>query len=433
MLSRSIPRNAHPLRRLSEGVQQRRLKHEIGAFRRKKDGEADVKRQKATPAFKPMAASQVNVPPEVQVQTSLPAFSALSKGNLSSKQSGSVKEILSSEFSPAGAYGLPRNILVDFRLLSRPCSVVREATVDLVQRLEEKAKEPSSDSRFVLTGASGCGKSYVLLQTVTQLAAQGWIVLYIPRAHKLVDSSTSYVYDPRTQTYLQPVVSHQILRRFQIANAKALKEITLQRDITFDKRKPIAAGTNLSDVIDVGLREQNLSPTILSGILEQLESQDLFPVLLAVDGFQSLYCRSSYRNQHFQRIQSFHLSVPRLLLEYASGKRSFKLGAFVGAPTMNDTQFPLPDELRKTIQVESRPLKAYSKLVPEFLEYSDGLQSVPIPEKLTVTEAAAMFEIWGKDGALHSRANDELFLSKYSEASGNARNFVHGGLLASLV
>lgn len=258
-------------------------------------------------------------------------------------------------------------------------------------------------------------------------------MLYIPRAHKLVDSSTSYQYDPKTQTYLQPVVSHQILRRFQLANASPLTALTLHREITFDKRKPIPAGTSLKEVIDVGVRDQSLAPTILAVVFEQLEAQDQFPVLLAVDGFQALYCRSSYRNQHFQRIQSYHLSVPRLLLEYASGKRTFKRGAFVGTPTMSDTQFPLPNELRQALQVDSRPLNAYTKLSPEVLEYTEGLQTVPVPEKLTVAEAAAMFEVWGRDSALHSRPNDELFLSKYSEASGNARSFVHGGLLASLV
>lgn len=99
----------------------------------------------------------------------------------------------------------------------------------------------------------------------------------------------------------------------------------------------------------------------------------------------------------YELLTNFPDTDPRLIVK--------KLGAFVGAPTMSDTQFPVPNELRKTLQVDPRPLNAYTKLVPEFLEYSNGLQSVPVPEKLTVTEAAAMFEIWGKDGALHSRTS----------------------------
>lgn len=55
-----------------------------------------------------------------------------------------------------------------------------------------------------------------------------------------------------------------------------------------------------------------------------------------------------------------------------------------------------------------------------------------VPQRLSVNEAAGMFEVWIKDRALHSTANDELFLAKYTEASGNARDFVWRGLLGTL-
>jgi small subunit ribosomal protein S29 len=48
-----------------------------------------------------------------------------------------------------------------------------------------------------------------------------------------------------------------------------------------------------------------------------------YPVLLAIDDFQALYCRTSYKDPRFSAIKSYHLSMPRLLLEYAGGKRSF--------------------------------------------------------------------------------------------------------------
>ena len=48
-----------------------------------------------------------------------------------------------------------------------------------------------------------------------------------------------------------------------------------------------------------------------------------YPVLFAVDGFQALYHKTKYRDPHFTPINSYHLSIPRLIMEYASGKRSF--------------------------------------------------------------------------------------------------------------
>lgn len=43
------------------------------------------------------------------------------------------------------------------------------------------------------------------------------------------------------------------------------------------------------------------------------------PVLLAIDDLQALYGTSLYRDPEFNHIQALHLSMPRLILEYASG------------------------------------------------------------------------------------------------------------------
>lgn len=47
------------------------------------------------------------------------------------------------------------------------------------------------------------------------------------------------------------------------------------------------------------------------------------PVLVAVDDFQALYGKTTYKDPQFEPIKSYHLSTPRLLIEYASGKKSF--------------------------------------------------------------------------------------------------------------
>ncbi|KAI5124226.1 hypothetical protein M0805_005076 [Coniferiporia weirii] len=327
-------------------------------------------------------------------------------------------------------FGLPRNMLVDFRLLSTPCSVSRRSTVSLARRLDLAAKGPSLNDRIVMTGSSGCGKSYLMLQAVTYCAVNDWIVLYIPRAHKLVDSSTSYFYDPRTRTYLQPVASNQILQRFSTVNKKIFDKLKISEEIVFEKRKPIPADTPLRDLIKIAASEQHLAPMILSIVLEEVGKQEKHPVLLAIDEFQALYCKTAYRDQHYEHIKSFHLSLPRLLMEYASGKKTFKRGAVVGALSSSLTQYPLGPELQKEL-VRDHPVDPYTKMVPGMVEYAQGLKPLRVPEKLEYDEAAALFEIWVKDRALHSAATDELFLSKYSESSGNARAFVHGGLLST--
>ena len=48
-----------------------------------------------------------------------------------------------------------------------------------------------------------------------------------------------------------------------------------------------------------------------------------YPVLLAIDDFQSLYSQSKYRDARFNTLKAYHLSLPRLLLEFASGRQQF--------------------------------------------------------------------------------------------------------------
>lgn len=46
-------------------------------------------------------------------------------------------------------------------------------------------------------------------------------------------------------------------------------------------------------------------------------------MLLAIDDFQALYTLSMYRDPYFKMVKAYHLTLPRTLLEFASGKQSF--------------------------------------------------------------------------------------------------------------
>lgn len=179
---------------------------------------------------------------------------------------------------------------------------------------------------------------------------------------------------------------------------------------------------------------------------------DRIPVLLAIDDFQALYNpKTSYRDPHFSAIRPYHLAIPRILLELASGKRFFQRGAVLGALTTTDTKFPVTPELREVLELPAgRPRSAYGKRSRVLEEYADGLLNLPVPEQFSVKEAAAVFETWMKDHALSAReylplfsllllmlpfgtaANDELFLSKYTESGGNPKAFVWQGILGTL-
>lgn len=323
-------------------------------------------------------------------------------------------------------------MLLEFRILSKPCSVIRNVTVQTAELLDEAKGKSSLDTRVVLSGRAGCGKSFLMLQLVEHCVMNDWIVIYIPRAVKLVDSTTPYEYDLRTQTYLQPAFSFQTLRRLQAANHTKLSALTTQKKHVFEKRE-VPLGTNLTDLIGVAMKEPSLAALILETVMSELSTQTKSPVLFAVDDFQALYCQTAYRDPHFVPIRPYHLSVPRMIMDYASGKRSFAKGAFVGAITNSDTVYKLPLELKDALGLPHEHFKSpYDKRSRPLMEYTTGLRPIHVPEQLSVNEAASLFEIWKDDKALTASMYDEVFLSKYTESSGNARDFVWKGLLATL-
>jgi hypothetical protein len=76
-------------------------------------------------------------------------------------------------------------------------------------------------------------------------------------------------------------------------------------------------------------------------------------------------------------------------------------GAVLGAITYSDPIYPLPLELRDALELPyDHPPSPYDKRSRTLIEYTKGLRALPVPERLSVKEAAALFEVWMKDKAL---------------------------------
>ncbi|KAI0045817.1 hypothetical protein FA95DRAFT_1560786 [Auriscalpium vulgare] len=397
-----------------------------------RDSGGQAKREKRLGSFRPMPVVQLKHPvfaTEAIDELQLPSFDA----ELVSKNPGKAMQFPLPDNDAIRIFGVPRNVLVDFRILSKPASVVRDITVKLAGKLQRASQQSSEDNRIVLAGTRGSGKSYLLLQAVEYAASAGWMVLYIPRAINLVNSTSAYTYDPRTQTYQQPVFAYQTLQRFLTVNATALGKLSISSPVEIERRETLPVGTPLKDLIDVGLKDQSVAPTVLEALLAELGRQQKYPVLLAIDDFQALFSKSTYRDPHFAHIKAWHLSMPRLLLQYASGQKTFARGAVIGALSSSNTTFALTEDLRYALGLQPYMHPSpYAKVVPELAAYTRGISTWKIPERLTVDEAAALFEVWNKDKSLHTHVPDEFFMAKYSESGGNARDFVWRGLLATL-
>jgi hypothetical protein len=99
------------------------------------------------------------------------------------------------------------------------------------------------------------------------------IIAIFKSALDLVNSTTAYAYDLRTQTYFQPEFASQMLQRVLNANASSLESLHTQEELNLDRRTPVTAGTPLTDLINVGVKEPSISPIILTALMEELGKQ----------------------------------------------------------------------------------------------------------------------------------------------------------------
>ncbi|KAJ1306829.1 hypothetical protein OPQ81_007814 [Rhizoctonia solani] len=355
---------------------------------------------------------------------------------LTSRAIGTAVALPSGQGSIIEAFGLPASLESEFLLLSNPTSVIRDVTLSVVGALDGGSKSGTSsrDARIALTGETGSGKSHLLLQAANYAAANKWIVLYAPRVISWVDSTTPYAYDPRTKTFQQPELAAQILGQFIAANSMLLsQDLQITQEIQNERLGAFSKGTPLSTLLNIGQKDQSLATEVLEVTLEVLGKQTRYPVLLAIDDFQALFCMSRYRDPQYQLIFAHHLSLPRIMLEYAIGKRVLNSGAVVGAISTTDPRFLAPLPLKEALGiVQPGTMSPYERRNKDIVFYASGIKGLPVPSKMQLGEAASMFDVWVKNNVLHTPVKDSLFLSKYTEASGNPRELVKTGLLTTL-
>ncbi|KZT59887.1 hypothetical protein CALCODRAFT_166829 [Calocera cornea HHB12733] len=330
------------------------------------------------------------------------------------------------------AFGQPSSSKWNSQAFSQPFSVVRDSTVKLLTELNvrsQQVRDQPAPNGLILHGSSGCGKSTLLMQAVSHCLANGWIVLYVPRGIDLVTSSSRYEYDARTKLFNLSAASHAMIKSMLAVNGGALKKIQADQDIVYgDKEQVFEAGGDLAKFAEAALQDDTANhAAALDALVGQLGRQTEIPVLLAADDYQCLYVQSMYRDQQYIPIWAYHLSLPRLLLEYAIGTRPLKRGLVLGALGPLHTNFAAPVPLREAIGAEISWKAAvdgpFAVRHQAHVHYSQGLQGFAMPAQLEVEAAKGWYHMMTRGGVLHTRPSDDFFLAKYTEASGNAREF----------
>lgn len=316
--------------------------------------------------------------------------------------------------------GIPPTLAREFETEREAHSVIRASTLSTIDKLDKAAKESSKENRYVLHGDSGSGRSISLLQSVVYAQQSGWLVMYIPKSQHLVDSSYDYVppVEGSNSLWSQPALSAYLLKTFAESNKDKLANVKISQDYAQVKK-----GDSLYDLCMYASKFENSAVEVFEGVFAELNKQSTYPVLLAMDSVQALFQPTLYRDNHFNKLQPYDLSVTAKLLELISARQQLNKGAIIAATSSTPTSMQIPPVLLAQLGLQpQKPVNSFKKWNTKHLENSNGLKLVEM-NKLSFAEAVGVFESLGKSLGISYPMSDELLLSKFTEAGGSPKAF----------
>ncbi|CAG8579878.1 579_t:CDS:10 [Paraglomus brasilianum] len=325
-------------------------------------------------------------------------------GGLNVDVSGKVYTYPNDIMEKINVFGVPPIMSKEMKIFPKLSWIARDATLDLAKKLDGSKNKPSAETRIVLVGPLGVGKSSILLQIVGHALASDWIVIYIPSAIDLVNGKYAYV-KLSSGDYVQPTLIAKILKQIHSVN----------RD-----KFAVQDSKTITDLID-RIKDPNTAQTALEQVLDKIDKSSM-PVLLAIDEINALYATTEFTSPDHTLLEPGNLFLPRTLLEYISGQKKFRNGAVIGAtslvhkPTLS---YALDAALHLT---EVSPWKQVS---PEIARYiNKEVKSYRISE-YSKNEAKALLDFYIRNNVVHEDApTDESFTKKYMLSNGNARKFL---------
>ncbi|KAG9327104.1 hypothetical protein KVV02_008734 [Mortierella alpina] len=327
--------------------------------------------------------------------------------------------------------GLPTNVLPalsqtsyptlvseQFDLIKPAALVVRDATVSFLNTIDKAMQTSSADTRIVLTGDSGAGKSTMLLQTVSHCLSSGWVVIYIPKASTWMNSSYAYNKVPNTTTFVQPSLASALASQINSVNKDALSKI-----VTLEKAKvgrhEVEKGTTLSALLQMGIKDQLAAQDVLEVFMNEMGAQKNIPTLIAVDEINSFYRPTQYLSQDGKELDPDHLKLPKLFLNYISGKSSLDHGAVIGATS--DSLLINKSEILE-VALGVKEVSPYKSLSQTIAPWTQGLTKFEVPN-YTRQEAKGVFDYYKKGNVFYDAPSEALFLNKFITSNGNPRKF----------
>jgi small subunit ribosomal protein S29 len=113
----------------------------------------------------------------------------------------------------------------------------------------------------------------IMLQAMSVAWQKGWVVVYIPRATELINSTSPYAYNSETQTFHQPALSAAMLSSILGANRKVLSSLKLEKEYETASGQKFSSEEKLDTLMARAVKDETISVDVLEIVMEVLAIQ----------------------------------------------------------------------------------------------------------------------------------------------------------------
>jgi len=270
-------------------------------------------------------------------------------------------------------------------LKDKPGILIRKETMKIIAALRALAKSgvPKGSPQivtpgFLLDGSPGIGKSTIINHCVHWArSSKEWIVVFIPEASRIVRGGGRYERsdDELGGTIYQPEFGKEILQHVITAHRDMLQQLPLKDDTS----------VMCSEVIDKALASKVPMDAMntLVQVMETLQDQTKFPVLVAVDEINALNGMSMYLDFKMKPIPAKNVVVAEIFGRFLNGgyKRGLVLGAATRTGDFQHLRLPpfhkrpiqvsglTRDEIRNMLTFQQNQGEFFTKISDDLLDY----------------------------------------------------------------
>ncbi|KFO24910.1 28S ribosomal protein S29, mitochondrial isoform X2 [Fukomys damarensis] len=209
-------------------------------------------------------------------------------------------------------HGLPPRFAMQVKTFGEACLMVRRPALELLHYLKNtNFAHPAV--RYLLYGERGTGKTLSLCHIIHFCAKHGWLILHIPDAHIWVKNCRELLQSTyNKQRFDQPLEASTWLKNFKTTNERFLSQIKVQEKYVWNKRESTEKGSPLGEVVEQGITRVKTATDAVGIVLKELKrqsSEGLFHLLVAVDGVNALWGRTTLKREDKSPIAAEELAL----------------------------------------------------------------------------------------------------------------------------